>query len=80
MSKTTEDLRQMLFDTIEGVKSGDVTVQQARAIGDTAQKIIDSVDIELRYALTQSNLDKQDQGITAGRVLLTQGERVVSEQ
>lgn len=49
MSKNLEDLRERLFDAIDGVKSGSLTVDKARAINDLGQAIINSAKVEVDY-------------------------------
>ena len=70
-SKTTKDLRQALFDTIEGVTKGTIETKDALAISKLADNIIKTADLELRHAQVISTLDKDDQGITPGPLLLT---------
>jgi len=71
--KTTADLREFLFETMEGVKAGEVTTAQAKAIAQTADKIIETADLELRYSEMCSRLDKDGQDISPGKILLTDG-------
>ena len=49
MSKTLDDLRERLFDTIDGVKTGKVTVERARTISDLCQVVINSAKVEVDY-------------------------------
>lgn len=49
MSKTLEDLRETLFDAIDGVKGGTLAVDKARAINDLGQAIINSAKVEVDY-------------------------------
>lgn len=72
--RTTETLRETLFQSIEDVHSGKIDRFQAREIGNLADKIVKTAEIELRYAMTASNLDRQDQGISPGPLLLTKAE------
>lgn len=75
--RTTETLRESLFQAIEDVRTGAIDRFQAREIGNLADKIVKSAEIELRYALTLSNLDRQDQGISPGPLLLTKSKEVL---
>jgi hypothetical protein len=49
MSKTLDDLRERLFDAIDGVKAGTLAVDKARAINDIGQAIINSAKVEVDY-------------------------------
>ncbi|MCK5127680.1 MAG: hypothetical protein KAR42_15590 [candidate division Zixibacteria bacterium] len=70
--QTTETLRSILFETIEKVQNRSIDYQEAKAIGDLADRIIKTADLELKHAATVSKLDKEGQGITPGKLLLTQ--------
>lgn len=43
-------LRQHLFDAIEGVKSQSMSIEQAKAIADISQVVINSAKVEVEYA------------------------------
>jgi len=49
MSKTIDDLRNRLFDAIDGVKAGTLTVAQAKEIGALSQVIVNSAKTEVDY-------------------------------
>lgn len=49
MSKTIDDLREHLFAVIAGVRDKSVTIEQARAINDTAQVIVNLEKVEVDY-------------------------------
>ena len=49
MSKSIEDLRTALFETLEGVKSGTIDVARARAINELGKTICDSAAVEVNY-------------------------------
>jgi hypothetical protein len=72
VKRTSEDLRETLFDTIEKVRSGAMEPKEANTIAALADRIIKTVEVELDYALACSKLDKQDQGVNPGPLLLTQ--------
>lgn len=61
----------MLFDAIEKVRDGEMETRQATAIANMADRIIKSAEIEIQFALTCSKLDKENQGISPGPLLLT---------
>ena len=48
--KNIDDLRDLLFETIEGVKSGKLDVDRARMIGDLSQVMVNSAKVEVEYA------------------------------
>ena len=70
-NKTTASLRGVLLDSIERVRSGGMEPREAKAIADLADRIIETADLELRYSEIVSRLDKDDQGISPGPLLLT---------
>ena len=49
MKNRLSDLRNHLFETIEGLKDNSIPVDRARAISDAAGKIIESGKMELRF-------------------------------
>jgi hypothetical protein len=51
MSKRTiEDLRGVLFETIEAVKSGKMEIDRAKTISDLAQVMVNTAKAEVEYA------------------------------
>ncbi|MGB5830854.1 MAG: hypothetical protein WBG92_02530 [Thiohalocapsa sp.] len=70
-NRTTADLRDMLFDAMEPVRDGSMASRDAKAIADLADKILDSAEMELKYSQVVSRLDKEDQGVSPGPLLLT---------
>ena len=46
---TIEDLRTRLFETIDGVKDGSITIEKAKTIGDLSQVIVNSAKTEVEY-------------------------------
>ena len=49
MSNGIDDLRRRLFETIDGVRAGTVTLDQARTISDLSQVIVNSAKVEVDY-------------------------------
>jgi hypothetical protein len=49
MSYGIEDLRRRLFETIDGVRNGTVSLDQARQISDLSQVIVNSAKVEVDY-------------------------------
>lgn len=50
MSKNVTDLRAILFDAIEAVKTGAIDLDKARTINDLSRTIVDSARAENDYA------------------------------
>jgi hypothetical protein len=48
--KNIDDLRDLLFETIEGVKSGKLDVDRAKVIGDLSQVMVNTAAVEVKYA------------------------------
>lgn len=46
---TIEDLRRRLFETIDGVKAGTVSVDQAKTISELSQVIVNTAKVEVDY-------------------------------
>lgn len=70
-ARTTEDLRETLFDTLDQLCAGKKTPQEAAQICNISQTILKTAEIEIKYALTLDKLDKSDTGISPGRLFLT---------
>ena len=63
-------LRAMLFETLEDVKAGRVDTATAKTVASLASEIVKTAELELRYAQTLSRLDRDQQGIIPGPMLL----------
>ena len=50
MSNTITDLRAVLFDTLQQVKSGLIELDRAKTVSEVAQTIINTARIEVDYA------------------------------
>jgi len=48
--KTIDDLRDVLFQTIEAVKSGSLEIDRAKTISDLAQVMVNSAKVEVEHA------------------------------
>lgn len=48
-NKTIGDLRDAMFDTLDALKSGKITVDQAKTMSDIGQVIINSAKVEVDY-------------------------------
>lgn len=48
--KTIEDLRAVLFDTIEAVKNGQMGIEKAKCISELAQVMTNTAKVEVQFA------------------------------
>lgn len=48
-TQTITDLREALFATLNGLKNGEIDVDRAKAINETAQVIINSAKVEIDH-------------------------------
>lgn len=48
--KTIEDLRNLLFETMEGVKSGTIDIDKAKVISDLSQVMVNTAKVEVEHA------------------------------
>lgn len=48
--KNIDDLRELLFATIEGVKGGTLDIEKAKMIGELSQVMVNSAKVEVQYA------------------------------
>lgn len=48
-AKKMQDLRDALFETLEGVKSGKMDVEKAKAITSIAQVLVNSAKVEVDF-------------------------------
>jgi hypothetical protein len=60
MQNTLEDLRNILFETIENVKTGKVDVEKARMINDLAKTINDQAGLTIKAAETFGSVSGGD--------------------
>ena len=68
MSKTSADLRDILFDELVALRNGDVTTTRANAVVRVAEGIIGSVHLEIevaRLASLSSNTNATIQDLTS---------------
>lgn len=49
MSQDITTLRQTLFDALQAIKTGDMPLDQARALNDVAKTIVDTAKVEVDY-------------------------------
>jgi hypothetical protein len=49
MARTIEDLRELLFDTIKGVKDGSLEIERAKVISELSQVVVNSARAEVEY-------------------------------
>lgn len=67
MSKSISDLRNAMFETIQALKEGKITVEQAKAMSDIGQVIINSAKVEVDYIRANNggpsaSIDTNDDG------------------
>ncbi|MEI2416192.1 hypothetical protein V8Z80_08410 [Orrella sp. JC864] len=48
-AKTIGDLRDAMFDTLEKLKAGTISIEQAKAVSEIGQVIINSAKVEVDY-------------------------------
>jgi hypothetical protein len=73
--KNIDDLRDLLFSAIEGVKDGTLDIEKAKVIGTLSQVMVNSAAVEVKHAQVTGQkgsnfLDKQEElppGITGVR-------------
>lgn len=71
MARTTETLREELFQAIKKVREKTMDAEDAKVIATLADKIIAAAKIEMDYALVLSKLDSDKTEIPVGPMLLT---------
>lgn len=49
MSKSLNDLRAALFETLEGVKAGTIDLDKARAINELGKTLVDTAKVEVDF-------------------------------
>lgn len=49
MSKTINDLRETLFETLRAIKDGSMDLDKARAINEISKTVVDSAKVEVDY-------------------------------
>lgn len=49
MNKNVDDLRAVLFNVIEDVKSGKMSLEKARTIGELTQVVVNSSKVEVEF-------------------------------
>lgn len=55
--RNTRELRSFLVQQMNGVASGDVTNDTAKAISNLAQQVYNTLNLEVRMALARAKLD-----------------------
>lgn len=50
--KDISALREVLFETLEGLKAGKMDIDRAKAINDTAQVLVNTAKVEVDYLKT----------------------------
>lgn len=57
--KTLEGLRDALFDEINLIRAGKSNPQRAKAISQTAARIVDSIRVQIQYGRLLTDAEKQ---------------------
>jgi len=71
-NRTTETLREMLFETAESLRAGKISVQDAKAMVSVAGAIVKTAELEIQYAEVLHKMDASENGVNPGPMLLTQ--------
>jgi hypothetical protein len=79
-TRTTETLRETLFDTIENLVAGRTGPKEAAQVANLADKIIKTADLEIKYAEKLAALDAGDTGVSPGPMLLTQKKEIQDDR
>ena len=69
--RTTEDLRETLFDVIDRLKENKMETRVASGIVNAAKTIIDTAQLELNASLVSLRLESVKTGVHFGPLLLT---------
>ena len=56
-NRTIQDLRELLFDTIQGVKNGTVDTEKAKVIGDLSQVMVNTAKAEVDFIRATGGTD-----------------------
>jgi hypothetical protein len=67
---TIDKLREHLFDTMQALKDGDMDVEDARAMSDIAQTVINSAKVEVEYLRAVGG--KQSKFLESGATVATE--------
>ncbi len=73
MSKTIEDLRSRLFDVMDGIKAGTVTLEQAQTILSVGQVIVNTAKVEVDYLRATEGGESSFIGTAVGQRNLPSG-------
>jgi hypothetical protein len=49
VTKSINDLRDALFETLQGVKDGSLDIEKAKAINEVAKSIVETAKVEVDY-------------------------------
>lgn len=63
MSKTIEDLREHLFATIQGVRDGSVSIEQAKTVSELSQVVVNTAKVEVDFVRATERRDSRFLGI-----------------
>ena len=77
MSQNINDLRETLFDTLQGVKAGNIDLDRAKAISELSQNIINTAKVEIDYLKAGGNVVSGFMDIKPSAPVLTSGPQPV---
>lgn len=69
-TRTTETLRETLFEVMDRIMEGTIEVKEAKAVCDTAGRIIESAELEISIAEFYAKHDAKGTDVSIGRHLL----------
>lgn len=55
--KNVNDLREKLFETLDGLQKGTIDIEKARAVADVAQVIVNTAKVEVDYLRAKDKMD-----------------------
>lgn len=59
MSHNINDLRATLFETLQGVRDGSISVDTAKAVSELSQNIINTAKVEIDYLKAGGNVTSE---------------------
>ena len=71
--KTIDDLRAALFATLDGLRAGTVSVDQARAINEVGKTLVDTAKVEIDYLRVTDGGESEFLSSTIGAANLPTG-------
>lgn len=69
--KTTADLRDTLFDAIEGVMNRRITPEQAREVANLSSEMVKTAKLEIEFELAANKIAESDREFNSSPMMLT---------